>query len=89
MYSHISSIDDCLILQEDLNILSNWCRPWGMRLNNNKCYPCVFTGPVSIYNSLIILYSVSSIKDLCIILTHNFIFQNHNECVVKKLLLVN
>lgn len=93
IYSRISSINDCLILQEELNILYNWCQAWGMSLNINKCHSMCFYRSrehihyiYSVNNNL--LKSVSSIKDLGIILTHNLNFQEHIENIVKKSLRV-
>ena len=41
IFTEINSIDDCSILQDDLNVLDNWCKLWQLRLNPEKCQ--VFT----------------------------------------------
>lgn len=42
IYCRISSTNDCFILHQELNILSNWCQVWDMILNTNKCYSICF-----------------------------------------------
>jgi len=37
IFTRISSLEDCLVLQEELIILSTRCRNWGMCLNTDKC----------------------------------------------------
>lgn len=93
LYSRISSINDCLILQEELNVLSKWCQACGMSLNTDKCYSMYFYRSREHINCTYCindnkLNSVSSIKNLGIILSHNLNFQDHIECVVKKSLRV-
>ena len=29
--------DDCVALQHDLNLLTNWSNEWGLSFNSNKC----------------------------------------------------
>jgi len=37
LYSTIKSLDDCHILQEDLNTLNKWAQTWKMTFNASKC----------------------------------------------------
>ena len=37
VYREIRSINDCNILQDDLNILANWEKTWGMSFHPQKC----------------------------------------------------
>jgi len=36
-YREIDSLEDCDILQQDINKLSNWAQAWGMRFQHVKC----------------------------------------------------
>ena len=38
LYRPIKSIDDQILLQQDLKSLEAWARDWGMRFNATKCY---------------------------------------------------
>jgi hypothetical protein len=93
IFTRISSFEDCLVLQDELNILYVWCRNWGMCLNTDKCYSMCFyrsrrhiTYTYSIND--VQLRSVSSITDLGVTLTTNLNFRDHIESVVKKSLKV-
>ena len=37
IYREISKADDSLVLQRDLNRITDWCRTWKLELNINKC----------------------------------------------------
>ena len=37
LYRVIDSLEDVYLLQQDLNLIANWCQCWQMRLNINKC----------------------------------------------------
>ena len=37
LYSHIHSMDDCCILQKDLDSLTQWSHKWQMHFNPRKC----------------------------------------------------
>ena len=36
-YRSISCPDDCLLLQQDLDSISDWCTTWNLSFNSNKC----------------------------------------------------
>ena len=38
LFKEISSFDDCLLLQNDIDNFFKWCSSWGMQLNVDKCY---------------------------------------------------
>lgn len=59
IYTRVSSINDCVILQNELNVLFDWCKKWGMSLNISKCYS------MSFYRSrspLQFVYSINNIS---------------------------
>ena len=37
LYKCIDTLDDCKVLEQNLNVLLEWCNKWGMTLNFNKC----------------------------------------------------
>ena len=37
-FKRIASVEDCRVLQTDLNALSDWCFLWRMKLNLTKCF---------------------------------------------------
>lgn len=43
LYSSVSSIVDCLLLQADINALSRWCLDWKISINLVKCAFVKFT----------------------------------------------
>jgi len=46
LYRTIHSFDDCVILQNDINILLNWSKRWLLSLNISKCKAiCVSNTP--------------------------------------------
>ena len=40
---HISSFNDCQLLQEDLTSIEGWCDEWHLNLNTNKCVALEFS----------------------------------------------
>lgn len=43
IYRPIESPDDHLILQHDLQLVTDWCDAWQMRLNSSKCKIMTFS----------------------------------------------
>jgi len=91
IFTEINSIDDCSILQDDLNVLDNWCKLWQLRLNPEKCQ--VFTGTrkknkISFNYKLInsTLSTTSNIKDLGINFDENLKFNRHIQIAINKAL---
>lgn len=93
VFACVSSINDYVILQGELNILFDWCQKWRMNLNVDKCFAMCFYRShehikfaFSVNNNVFIF--VSTIKDRVLTLTHNLNFRDHIETVVNKSLKV-
>jgi hypothetical protein len=43
LYMRVSSIDDCRLFQQDLNLLQGWCREKKYDLNAGKCKSISFS----------------------------------------------
>ena len=70
-YSTIDSIDDCHILQKDLNTLANWSRTWLLRFNASKCVVLRIRQSIQYTFTFnrIVLEAVANQKDLGIIVS--------------------
>ena len=89
LYMEISSSDDCLKLQSDLDHLVTWCNNNGMELNTSKCYSIIFhksrtafEQPYLIGNT--VLSNVSEIKDLGLVLDSKLTFIPHIQSASSK-----
>ena len=86
----ISSVTDCISLQNDLNLLFAWCCKWRLSLNLNKCFHMNFSLKRSrniTFNYFIndvIIETVKDIKDLGVFYTYNMNFNLHITEIVKK-----
>ena len=91
IYKSISSIYDCLKLQEDLKSLSLWCETWRLSLNIEKCHLLKVSRKKS---HIDFDYSINSsklkashnLKDLGIIIQDDFKFNCHIKMSVSKAL---
>jgi hypothetical protein len=93
LFRKISSIHDCLALQNDLNNIVNWLISIGLHFNIEKCKSMTFSRSHSIikYSYQISgssLVSVNTNKDLGIILTPTLNFNPHIESICCKALKV-
>ena len=43
IYKEIRSRCDCLLLQDDLNRINEWCNIWQMKMHPDKCFYMKFT----------------------------------------------
>ena len=90
IFKRISSANDCLDLQTDLNALSEWCSLWRMKLNLAKCFFINFSLKrvfnISFNYSLdgSVLKSVTDVKDLGVYFSSNLSFSKHISTVVNK-----
>ena len=70
VYQRVSSLNDCVNLQSDLNQLSVWCSTWRMKLNLAKCCLVNFSLKRKLHLSfdyvlnMSTLKSVSDVKDI-------------------------
>ena len=90
LFRKISSIDDCLLLQHDINNFYSWCNTWCMQLNIEKCFTMNFSlkrkynieFDYSINNNN--LDHVNEIKDLGVYFKPNLNFSFHISKIVPK-----
>ena len=85
----ISSIDDAILLQEDLKNFQNYCRQNKLDLNVSKCYVCSFTrkpNPITVVYNLLEtpIARVNVIRDLGVTFDSKLIFDAHIDNIVKK-----
>ena len=43
VFFNVSNLDECDLLQNDINVLYQWCKSWGLDLNLEKCSIISFT----------------------------------------------
>lgn len=86
---NISTLNDCVLLNEDLNALNEFCAANRIYLNINKCCSITFTRNL---NKIVFSYTlngellkrVNVVKDLGIYLDTKLSFDHHIESVVHK-----
>lgn len=91
IYRVIKSESDCILLQQDLNRLSEWCALNDMNLNIDKCKVMKFYKKknITLYEYKIgdsILESVDVIKDLGVIFDKDLNFNDHVNYITNKAL---
>lgn len=91
IFSKINSIEDCIELQENINILSRWCDLNKLTLNVGKCKVLSFSRkrhPIMFdYNiQLTTLEKPDSIKDLGIVFDTKLSFSLHYEYITTSAL---
>ena len=85
----VSSISDCLLLQNDLTRLVEWSTTWNLLLNEDKCSVTHFSTrefPIT-YNYFISgkqLPSKSIVRDLGVIVSANCQWSSHYQMIVSK-----
>nr|CAI5844474.1 unnamed protein product [Callosobruchus analis] len=89
IYTEVNSTNDCLTLQNDLDILYEWCDVNKLHLNVNKCKICTFTKklhPVHFNYQLdnINLARLFSVKDLGVTFDAKLEFVPHIENIVSS-----
>ena len=85
----VSSQKDCILLQNDLNTLSQWCNTWNLFLNEDKCSVIRFTtshSPVSFdyYFNGKKVSQKSTAKDLGLIVSAHFQWRPHYQQIMSK-----
>lgn len=88
IYVRIRSLNDCYMLQHDLNILYNWSIQNGFSLNINKCHYIAFSNKlsptISTYSiNNVALTEVNNIKDLGVILDSRLKFDKSLSKSIK------
>lgn len=89
IYRTITSLNDHLSLQNDLNIIYNWCNTWQMSLNLSKCKVMSFSRK---HDNSDFLYSINhsavsqaaSYKYLGVHLTPNLSWSTHISAICAK-----
>lgn len=89
IYARVKSLEDCELLQGDLERVSRYCKENKLFLNLSKCSCISFTKN---YDSFTYNYSVNNeplnrvnqIKDLGVIFDHKLTFNQHIDYVVRK-----
>ena len=90
IFKEIYCYNDCLLLQDDLNRVNEWCRLWHMKLHPDKLYYMNFSlkranDITHVYNiGEVILKRVFEMKDLGIYFTPNLNFNLHISKIVSK-----
>lgn len=89
IYKVINTENDCLMLQEDIELISNWCSTNLMSLNIDECHSITFTKKTNWINHEYNingkrLVRVSSIRDLVVLLDSELSFRCHYEHMVSK-----
>ena len=88
-YKGIATIDDCLDLQSDLDLLYEWSVKWKLNFNATKCKILSVNrskNPVSFYYNLNghVLERVNDIKDLGVTVTQDLNWSTHIENILCK-----
>ncbi|CAH1108186.1 unnamed protein product [Psylliodes chrysocephalus] len=89
LFKSISSVDDCLIMQENLNKLNLWCNSNNLPLNVSKCNSISFTrklNPIE-YNftvNNINLHKCLSFRDLGVLFDAKLNFIEHVNTIQKE-----
>lgn len=91
LYRRITSIQDCLVLQSDLDKVHSWCSKNLLQLNYKKCYLLSFTllrvlivFDYTLNNNIILRQS--QVKDLGVIFDKNLSFTNHVNTIISEAL---
>ena len=89
IFKRISNINDCSLLQEDLNRFQNYCRENRLDLNVSKCSAMTISRKSNLLQFSYMLHGqplgrINHMKDLGVILDSKLIFDEHIEYVVKK-----
>lgn len=89
--NRIGSVDDCRLLQQDINSFSRWCSSNGLVLNSNKCSVMSFSrknvSAVTRFNYYLdssLLNRVESVRDLGVILDCKLTFKPHYDLIINK-----
>lgn len=81
----IKSVQDCHMLQNALQIVSNWSAKWQMNLAAEKCYLISFGNKVQFQYTIngTVLKRTETVRDLGIWTDENFLFRDHIKKITK------
>lgn len=87
VYREIKNVNDNVLLQADLDAISDWCSKWKMTLNTNKCKLMHFSRrKITDYASYTLndtlLETVTSYKYLGVLLTSDLTWNSHVSRVI-------
>ena len=86
IYRNITTVEDCSVLQQDLNALSAWSRLWLLRFNATKCVSLRFRAAFNYAYSLngTYLCDVSEQKDLGVLISNDMKPTKHILGICKR-----
>ena len=90
IYKEIQNHGDCILLQDDINRINQWCKVWQMKMHRDKCFYMNFTLKRSNdinYSYILgdnVLPRIFEMKDLGIYFTPNLCFKLHINKIVSK-----
>lgn len=89
IFHSIQTVDDCLLLQEDLNRLASWCQHNLLDLNVSKCQSltclrCINPITFNYQINNVELENVNFKKDLGVILDPQLTFNSHVDYIVSN-----
>lgn len=90
LYREIHSIEDQIILQNDINTLHNWATKWHMKFNSSKCYvlPISRRRKHTFLNSYMLgseqLQTVINHQYLGVTISQDLRWNNHIQGIVSK-----
>jgi hypothetical protein len=89
LFAPVASLQDCVHVQADLNLLTDWCELNGLKLNVRKCKVITFfraRQPIEFAYMLnnTILQRVESIRDLGVIMDTKMTFVEHIDVIVGR-----
>lgn len=88
-FKQVHSLNDCLSLQHDLDVLFNWSCSWKMDFNASKCKVLSITrsnDPIVFNYSMngTVLEKVGNFKDLGVVVDETLSFTDHVDSVISK-----
>lgn len=89
LFRRVRSHNDCTLLQDDLNRISNWAKTWKLSLNASKCKTMSVTlkrNPVQYVYTVdgTVLEKVDTMRDLGVILDSKLTFSTHVDFIISK-----
>ena len=86
LYREIKTVEDCKILQDDLNSLSLWSEVWLLKFNAGKCVVLKIRNKINYKYSLngVYLEEVEDQRDLGVMISNDLSPRTHIIDIVKK-----